>query len=79
MRLGGFFDETFQTPAQWIALLRSKGYHAAYAPLCMPPGGVFPGDGDLHAYRQAAQQAVISLRARGSVARGRGQPAQSLK
>ena len=61
MRLGGFFDEKYNSPQEWVAILQSKGYKAAYAPFRIPPGGSFPGDGDLLAYRQAAQQAEILI------------------
>jgi sugar phosphate isomerase/epimerase len=61
MRLGGFFDERFKNPQEWVAILQSKGYTAAYAPFRVPPGGNFPVDGDLSSYRQAAQQADILI------------------
>jgi sugar phosphate isomerase/epimerase len=59
MRLGGFFDETFHTPAEWVAILQSKGYRAAYSPYRVPPGGQFPDEADVLAYAQAAQEADI--------------------
>lgn len=61
MRLGGFFDEKFDSPAEWVAILQSKGYRAAYAPFRPPPGGGFPADADIFAYRQAAQEAGILI------------------
>jgi len=61
MRLGGFFDETFHNPDEWVAILQSKGYRAAYSPYRIPPGGTFPGDGDLQAYRAAAEAASILI------------------
>jgi len=61
MRLGGFFDEKFDTPAEWVTILQSKGYRAAYSPYRVPPGGQFPGDGDVRAYAQAAQEADILI------------------
>jgi sugar phosphate isomerase/epimerase len=61
MRLGGFFDEQFSSPTEWVAILQAKGYTAAYAPYRIAPGGNFPGDADLLAYRQAAQAADILI------------------
>ncbi|MCU0522704.1 MAG: sugar phosphate isomerase/epimerase [Anaerolineae bacterium] len=61
MRLGGFFDEQFHSPEAWVAILQSKGYRAAYAPYRIPTGGRFPSDGDLLAYRRAAQDADIVI------------------
>lgn len=61
MRLGGYFDEKFASPEDWVAILQSQGYTAAYAPYRIPPGGSFPGDGDLLAYRKAAQEADIVI------------------
>lgn len=61
MRLGGFFDEKFNTPEEWVAILQGKGYTAAYSPYRIPPGGDFPGDADLLAYRAAAQEADILI------------------
>ena len=61
MRLGGFFDEAFHTPPEWVVILQSKGYRAAYSPYRVPPGGQFPGDADVLAYAQAAQEADIVI------------------
>ncbi len=61
MRLGGFFDEKFSSPDEWVTILKSKGYRAAYSPYRIPPGGQFPGDADLQAYREAAQAAGIVI------------------
>jgi sugar phosphate isomerase/epimerase len=61
MRLGGFFDETFHTPAEWVAILQSKGYRAAYSPYRVLPGGQFPAEADVLAYAQAAQDADILI------------------
>jgi sugar phosphate isomerase/epimerase len=61
MRLGGYFDETYRSPDEWVAILRDKRYTAAYAPFRVPPGGRFPGDADVLAYRQAAEQAGILI------------------
>jgi sugar phosphate isomerase/epimerase len=61
MRLGGFFDEKFNSPEEWVAILKSKGYRAAYSPYRVPPGGSFPADADILAYRQAAQGADIVI------------------
>jgi sugar phosphate isomerase/epimerase len=61
MRLGGFFDETFSTPDEWITVLQAKGYTAAYSPYRIPPSGKFPSEADLLAYHQAAQQAGIVI------------------
>lgn len=54
MRLGGFFDEAFNSPGEWVAILHSKGYRAAYAPFRPDPGGAFPNWETVEAYRQAA-------------------------
>jgi sugar phosphate isomerase/epimerase len=59
MRLGGFFDEKFHSPEEWVNILRGKGYRAAYAPFRPAPGGDFPSDGEVAAYRQAAEEAGI--------------------
>lgn len=61
MRLGGFFDENYSTPEEWIAILKSKGYTAAYSPYRVPPGGPFPSDDDVAAYRKAAEDAGIVI------------------
>lgn len=61
MRLGGFFDETHHNPAEWVAILQSKGYRAAYSPFRVQPGGQFPGMADVLAYAQAAQAADIVI------------------
>ena len=61
VRLGGFFDETFSTPEEWVAILQSKGYTAAYAPFRVPAGGTFPGDEEVLAYRRAAEAADIVI------------------
>jgi sugar phosphate isomerase/epimerase len=61
MRLGGFFDETFNTPAEWVAILQSKGYRAAYSPYRVPPGGQFPAEANVQAYARAAQEADIVI------------------
>jgi sugar phosphate isomerase/epimerase len=61
MRLGGFFDEKFSSPAEWVAILQSKGYRAAYSPYRVPPGGQFPAKADVLAYAQAAQDADILI------------------
>jgi sugar phosphate isomerase/epimerase len=61
MRLGGFFDETFNSPDEWVAILKAKGYRAAYSPYRIQPGGRFPADADLLAYQQAAQLADIVI------------------
>jgi sugar phosphate isomerase/epimerase len=61
MRLGGFFDKKFTSPDEWVTILKTKGYRAAYSPYRIPPGGQFPGDGDLRAYRDAAQAADIVI------------------
>lgn len=61
MRLGGFFDENFDSPEEWVAILQSKGYRAAYAPYRIPPGGQFPGGSNLQAYREAAEAADIVI------------------
>ncbi len=61
MRLGGFFDEGFETPAEWVAILQSKGYSAAYAPYRVRPGGPFPSDEDVLAYARAAREADIVI------------------
>lgn len=61
MRLGGFFEEKFNNPQEWVTILESKGYRAAYSPWLIPPGGSFPADGDLQAYRLAAEEADILI------------------
>lgn len=61
MRLGGFFDESFESPQEWVAILRAKGYRAAYAPFRPAPGGHFPADAELAAYRDAALAADIVI------------------
>jgi sugar phosphate isomerase/epimerase len=61
VRLGGFFDETFNSPEEWVAILQSKGYTAAYAPFRVPAGGTFPGDEEVLAYRRAAEAADIVI------------------
>jgi len=61
MRLGGFFDEKFDSPEAWVAILREKGYRGAYAPFRPAPGGAFPSDEEVAAYRQAAQEADIVI------------------
>ena len=54
MRLGGFFDEAFHSPEEWVGILKGKNYRAAYAPFRPAPGGAFPSDGEVAEYRQAA-------------------------
>lgn len=61
MRLGGFFDETFNNPEAWISVLQSKRYTAAYSPYRIQPGGAFPRDSDVLAYRKAAEDAGIII------------------
>lgn len=61
MRLGGFFDEPFSTPEEWIAILKSKGYTAAYSPYRVAPSGPFPSDADVAAYRKAAADAGVVI------------------
>jgi sugar phosphate isomerase/epimerase len=61
MRLGGFFDETFDDPASWVAILREKGYRAAYAPYRVEPGGRLPPAADVAAYAAAARAADIVI------------------
>jgi NAD(P)-dependent dehydrogenase (short-subunit alcohol dehydrogenase family) len=68
MRLGGFFDETFSTPQEWVAILRVKGYRAAYAPFRIAPGGDFPRLAEVRAYRMAAEEADILIAEAGSMA-----------
>jgi sugar phosphate isomerase/epimerase len=61
VRLGGYFEETFSSPEEWVTILQSKGYTAAYAPFRVPPGGTFPGDEEVWAYRSAAEAADIVI------------------
>lgn len=61
MRLGGFFDEPFRSPEEWVAIIKGKGYRAAYAPFRPAPKGVFPADSDILAYRQAAEENDIVI------------------
>jgi sugar phosphate isomerase/epimerase len=61
MRLGGFFDETFDSPDAWVEILRAKGYQAAYAPFRPAPGAPFPNIRQVQAYRSAADQADILI------------------
>lgn len=61
VRLGGFFDEPYSSPEAWVAILQSKGYTAAYAPFRVPPGGSFPEDDVVLAYRWAAEDADIVI------------------
>lgn len=61
MRLGGFFDASFSNPDEWVAIHKTRGYTAAYGPYRVPPGGSFPRDADLAAYRQAAEAADIVI------------------
>lgn len=61
MRLGGFFDEKYNSPSEWIEILRGKGYRAAYAPFRPAPGGTFPAEKEVLAYAKAAEQADIVI------------------
>jgi sugar phosphate isomerase/epimerase len=54
MRLGGFFDEFFHSPEEWVSILKGKGYRAAYAPFRPAPRGQFPAQDEVAAYGQAA-------------------------
>jgi sugar phosphate isomerase/epimerase len=54
MRLGGYFDESFHSPDEWVSILLGKGYRAAYAPFRIAPRGLFPRQDEVVEYRQAA-------------------------
>lgn len=61
MRLGGFFDEKFQNPEEWITILQTYGYKAAYCPFRPAPGSSMPSDSVIAEYRRAAEQADIVI------------------
>jgi sugar phosphate isomerase/epimerase len=61
MRLGGFFEEKYNSPSEWIEILHGKGYRAAYAPFRPAPGSAFPAEKEVLAYARAAEQADIVI------------------
>ena len=61
MRLGGFFENTFETPEEWIFILKSMDYNAAYCPFRVQPGQPVPGDDIIRDYRVAAEKADILI------------------
>ena len=56
IRLGGPVFEKYNSPDEWIATLRKKGYRAAYCPVSPDAG-----DGIAELYRKAAEQNDIAI------------------
>jgi sugar phosphate isomerase/epimerase len=56
MRLGAQLKRTYRNPDQWIAILREKGYRAAYCPVQADAD-----DAEIAAYAQAADAADIVI------------------
>ncbi len=56
MRLGAPVFGTFETPEQWAAAVRAKGYRAAYCPLKLDAN-----EATIHAYAQAAKRNDIVI------------------
>lgn len=61
MRLGGFFDESYASPGQWISIHKEKGYRAAYAPFRPAPGAPMPDPMLVRDYRHAAEDADLLI------------------
>ena len=56
MRLGGPLFQKYSTPAEWVAALQAKGYHAAFCPV-----GLDADADEVAAYRQSAIDADIVI------------------
>jgi sugar phosphate isomerase/epimerase len=56
MKLGGPLFRAFSSPSEWVEACRAHGYSAAYCPV-----GVEASDGEVTAYRRAADEAGIVI------------------
>ena len=56
IRLGGPLFQKFTNPDEWVAVLKAKGYRAAYCPV-----GLAASSEEIRAYEQAAKRANIVI------------------
>ena len=56
MRLGAPIFKPYANPSEWVAVVKSYGYRAAYCPV-----GIDAGDDVIRAYEHAAQEADIVI------------------